>query len=85
MLDYKDICKTLLNEKLIRKITNSNVFDIRKTVKDIQDYYLAKSKPTILHVVGSSVFSGLEKVAFGTRHVETSCINLEVESPAACS
>ena len=65
MLDYEDICKALLNEELIRKNTNSTMFDIRKTMKDIQDYYLAKSKPTILHVVGSNVFSGLEKVAFG--------------------
>lgn len=65
MMDYEDICKTLLNEELIRKNTNSDTFDIRKTVKDIRDYYLAKSKPTILHVVGSNVFSGLEKVAFG--------------------
>ena len=65
MLDYAKICNAVLDKKLTRKNTNNDTFDIRKTVKDIQDYYLVKNKPTILHVVGSNVFSGLEKVAFG--------------------
>ena len=64
MLEYEKIKEALLSEALIRKKSDKNSFNIQNTAKDIQNYYLTKSKPMILHIVGSNVFSGLEKVAF---------------------
>ena len=41
----------------------NNGFDIKKEVKKIEKYYLNKVTPTIIHVVNSKIFSGLESVA----------------------
>lgn len=41
----------------------NNGFDIKKEVEKIEKYYSNKATPTIIHVVNSKIFSGLESVA----------------------
>lgn len=41
----------------------NNGFDIKKEVEKIEKYYSNKAIPTIIHVVNSKIFSGLESVA----------------------
>ena len=41
----------------------NNGFDIKKEVKKNEKYYLNKVTPTIIHIVNSKIFSGLESVA----------------------
>lgn len=67
--DAKEWTEILLKsiEDFKRKDTTieffNNGFDIKKEVEKIEKYYSNKATPTIIHVVNSKIFSGLESVA----------------------
>lgn len=59
------------NARKVAEVITSNIkrigienypLDIKNRTKEIEDFYYSKNKPVILHIVGSNIFSGLEKV-----------------------
>ena len=60
--DLKSACYNIpINSKRIR--VENYPFCIKGQVRALENYYEKRNKPIILHIVGSNIYSGLEKVA----------------------
>jgi len=58
----KEVAKSVL-ECAERAEEKDYPFDINTQIQQMEAFYKEKSKPVILHIVGSNIFSGLEKVS----------------------